>query len=154
MRASDGKRFGFLTHKQSSTSHSWRRGTDVESGTLVPPAATHSAFAPERRIGRLQCRRCARPGRSVADDSLRGEAIAALAGARRAEAIVPAIEPDDRYSGIAHRGATDVAASRCRQSASRLETVIAIEAIVRQHDRRPSNGATGAGRPSLLPEIG
>ena len=45
----------------------------------------------------------------------RGEAIAALAGARTAEAIVPAIEPDDRYPGIARREATDVAASRCRQ---------------------------------------
>jgi hypothetical protein len=38
-----------------------------------------------------------------------------------------------------------------RLSASRLGTVIAIEAIVRQDDRRPSNGATGGGRPLLLP---
>jgi hypothetical protein len=44
-----------------------------------------------------------------------GEPIAALAAARMAEAIVPAIEPDDRYPGIARREATDVAASRCRQ---------------------------------------
>ena len=48
------------------------------------------------------------------DDPDRGEAIAALAGARMAEAIVPAIESDDRYPGIARREATDVAASRCR----------------------------------------
>ena len=34
--------------------------------------------------------------------------------------IVPAIEPDDRYSGIAHRGATDVAASRCRYVARNI----------------------------------
>jgi hypothetical protein len=48
---------------------------------------------------------------------VRGQAIAALAGTRTAEAIVPAIEPGDRYSGIARREATDVAASRCRPSA-------------------------------------
>jgi hypothetical protein len=52
----------------------------------------------------------------AADECVRGEAIAALAGARTAEAIVPAIEPDDRYSGIARDEATDVAASRCRRS--------------------------------------
>jgi hypothetical protein len=31
---------------------------------------------------------------------------------------------------------------KCRPSAGRLETVTAIEAIVRQDGRRPSNGAT------------
>jgi hypothetical protein len=31
-------------------------------------------------------------------------------------------------------------------------TVTAIEAIVRQDDRRPSSGATGGGRPLLLPD--
>ena len=48
---------------------------------------------------------------------LRGEPIAALAGARTAEAIVPAIEPDDRYPGIDRRETADVAASRCRHCA-------------------------------------
>jgi hypothetical protein len=60
---------------------------------------------PERRRDRRRSR-----------DRKRGKAIAELAGARTAEAIVPAIEPDDRYSGIARHEATDVAASRCRQS--------------------------------------
>jgi hypothetical protein len=41
-----------------------------------------------------------------------GDAVAALAGARMIEAIVPAIESDDRYPGIACREGTDVAASR------------------------------------------
>ena len=41
-----------------------------------------------------------------------------------------------------------------RLSASRLGTVTATEAIVHQDDRRPSNGATGAGRPLLLPDAG
>ncbi|MFZ0976367.1 MAG: hypothetical protein WAN22_29360, partial [Solirubrobacteraceae bacterium] len=31
-------------------------------------------------------------------------------------------------------------------------TVTATEAIVRQHGRRPSNAATGGGRPLLLPD--
>ena len=37
------------------------------------------------------------PARASRDRS--GEGIAALAGARTAEAIVPAIEPDDRHPG-------------------------------------------------------
>ncbi len=41
--------------------------------------------------------------------------IAAPAGAGTAEAIVPAIEPDDCYLRIARREATDIAASRCRE---------------------------------------
>ena len=76
----------------------------------------------------------------------------ALADARTAEAIVPAIEPYDRYPGRRPPGATDVAASRRRPSASQLETVTAIEAIARQDGRRPSNGATGGARPLLLPD--
>jgi hypothetical protein len=52
---------------------------------------------------------------------MRGQAIAALAGVRMAEAIVPASEPDDHYPGIAGPGATNVAASRCRET-SRLPT--------------------------------
>jgi hypothetical protein len=39
-----------------------------------------------------------------------------------------------------------------RLSASRLWTIIAIEAIVRQDDRCPSNGATGGGLRLLLPD--
>jgi hypothetical protein len=42
--------------------------------------------------------------------------------------------------------------AECRLSASRLGTVIAIEAIVRQDDRRSLNGAIGGGRPLLLRE--
>ena len=41
--------------------------------------------------------RCARDRH--ADRRVRGEPIAPLAGARTAEAIVPAIEADDRYPG-------------------------------------------------------
>jgi len=37
-------------------------------------------------------------------------------------------------------------------SASRLRPVTAIEAIVRQDGRRPSNAVTGGGRPLLLPD--
>jgi flavoprotein len=62
---------------------------------------------------------------------MRGEAIAALAGARTAEAIVPAIEPDDRYSGIARHEGTDVAASRCRHCERAVRGVPSVEAIVR-----------------------
>ena len=40
--------------------------------------------------------------------------------------------------------------AECRLSASRLGTVTAIEAIVRQYLRCPSNGATEGGRPLLL----
>jgi hypothetical protein len=61
---------------------------------------------------------------------VRGEAIAALAGARRAEAIVPAIEPDDRYSGIARREATNVAASSCRQRDRKLGDAAVGNAVV------------------------
>ena len=57
-------------------------------------------------------RRGSRSG--CARDRSRGEAIAALARARPAEAF-PASEPYDRYPGI-DREATDVATSRCRQS--------------------------------------
>jgi hypothetical protein len=39
-----------------------------------------------------------------------------------------------------------------RLSAGRLGTVTAIEAIVRQDDRRPSNAATGGGQLLLLPD--
>ena len=49
-----------------------------------------------------------------------GEGIAALAGGRTAEAIVPALETDDPYPRIVRRGATDVAASRCRQGSRPL----------------------------------
>jgi hypothetical protein len=48
-------------------------------------------------------RRSAGPRPALGRDRKRGEGIAALAGARTAEAIVPAIEPDDRYPGIARR---------------------------------------------------
>jgi hypothetical protein len=50
------------------------------------------------------------PDGGAAGESFRGIAIAAPAGARTAEAIVPAIEPDDRYPerrpprGYEHRG--------------------------------------------------
>ena len=52
-------------------------------------------------------------------------------GARRAEAIVP----DDRYSGIAHRGATDVAASRCRHFDRALRGDSPANAIVPSAER-------------------
>ena len=89
---------------------------------ISTPSTVRRCDRPRRLPSFAACgsRRCAcwpsdpRPLASAPGCRLRGEAIAALAGARRAEVIVPAIEPDDRYSGIAHRGATDVAASRCR----------------------------------------
>ncbi len=61
---------------------------------------------------------------------MRGEGIAALAGARTAEAIAPAIEPDDPYPGIVRREAADVAASRCRQCDSQLYVTENTNAIV------------------------
>ena len=48
------------------------------------------------------------------------------------------------------RHSRPAAASLRRQRASPLGTVTAIEAIVHQDDRRPSNGATGGDRPLLL----
>ena len=45
---------------------------------------------------------------------VRGEPIAPLAGGRKAEAIVPASEPDGRYPTIARREAPNFAASGCR----------------------------------------
>ena len=50
--------------------------------------------------------------------SLSGEAIAGASRPRTAEAIVSAIEPDDRYSGVARRDTRYVAASRYRRSTS------------------------------------
>ena len=66
-----------------------------------------------------------------ASESFRGEGIAAVAGARTAEAVVPAIEPDDRYPGIVRREAADVAASRCRQGDAQLCAGSNTNAIVR-----------------------
>ena len=56
-----------------------------------------------------------RPKPRRADDRVRGEPIALLAGARTAEAIVPAIECDDCCPGHSPPGGPDVAASRCRR---------------------------------------
>ncbi len=50
----------------------------------------------------------------------RGKPLAALPGAPTAEAIVPAVEPDDRYPGRRPQGTTGVAASRCRRSDRQL----------------------------------
>ena len=88
------------------------------------------------------------------NDCKRGEGIATLAGARRAEAIVSAIEPDDRYPGIARREATDVAASRCRRSARAIRGGSPNKAIVRpiasrvpeSHRPREPQGANAAAR--------
>jgi hypothetical protein len=104
-----------------------------EDMTMPSAAATAAVNGRSWIVSRMAAssdRRCARPGRSAAGDCLRGEAIAALAGARRAEAIVPAIEPDDRYSGIARREATNVAASRCRQLDRAVRDVAPGKAIV------------------------
>ena len=70
-----------------------------------------------------------------ADERVRGKAMATRAGARRAQAIVAAIEPDDRYSGIARRGATDVAASRSRRSISHLDHGPKLKGVVSGPDR-------------------
>ena len=51
-------------------------------------------------------------------------------------------------------GDEDIAWLLRRLSASPLGTVTAIEAIVREDDRRPSNGAAGGGRPLLLLDAG
>jgi hypothetical protein len=48
---------------------------------------------------------------------VRGKPVAAFAGTRTAEAIVPATEPDDRYPVRRSREPRDVAASGCRQTA-------------------------------------
>ena len=73
----------------------------------------------------------------VRRDRVRGEGIAAVASARTAEAIVPAIEPDDRYPGIVRREAADVAASRCRQRDSATAGSKTIKAIVRDEEVFP-----------------
>ena len=75
----------------------------------------------------------------VRRDRVRGEGIAAVASARTAEAIVPAIEPDDRYPGIVRREAADVAASRCRQRDSATAGSKTIKAIVRDEGGLPSH---------------
>ncbi len=67
--------------------------------------------------------------------------------ARTAEAIVPAIEPDDRYSGIARRGATDVAASRCRRCDRSDRRRPLTKALTGQRDRCPCK----AGKPTSHP---
>jgi hypothetical protein len=50
-------------------------------------------------------------GRPRHDGRVHGQALAALAGARTGEAIVPAVEPDDRYPGRRPAQTTGVAAS-------------------------------------------
>jgi hypothetical protein len=75
-----------------------------------------------------QPRAIVRRSRELAIASV-GKAVAALAGARMIEAIVPAIESDDRYPGIACREGTDVAASRCRHRDRELREVANVRAI-------------------------
>ena len=75
--------------------------------------------------------------------STRGKGMAALAGAWTPEAI----EPGDRYPGIVRREATDVAASRCRQSDSATCTGARANAIVRTP--LAGVGAVGAPGPHL-----
>jgi hypothetical protein len=65
---------------------------------------------------------------------MRGKALASLAGARTAEAIVPAVESDDRYRGIARREATDVAPSRCRHCDRIGRVGPASESVARRHE--------------------
>ena len=60
--------------------------------------------------------------------------------------------PAPRKQSCARRRPAAIGVIRCRLSASRLGTVTAIKAIVRQDHRRPSNGATGGGWPLLLPD--
>jgi hypothetical protein len=60
-----------------------------------------------------------------------------------------AFSSDVRLANSAPAGA-EVASGR--PGASRLGTLTAIEAIVRQDDRRRSNAATGDGWPLLLPD--
>ena len=94
-----------------------------------------------RRGRKTRMRSCRRPRPR---DWKRGEPIAALEGARTAEAIVPAIEPDDRYPGIARRENTDVAASRCRQCNH-------AGSAVRRHERnrlRPAGDTSPSGESS------
>jgi hypothetical protein len=69
--------------------------------------APHS-HRPRRRTGLVRAR---------AYDWSRGKPITALAGAQTAEAIVPAVEHDDRYPGRRSPGGPDVVASRCRHCA-------------------------------------
>ena len=86
--------------------------------------------------------------------------------ANRGYVLLPLAAPHHRREGLVFgRPSTGQAASgplptaveattACPMSASPLGTVTAIEAIVRQDDRRPSNGATGGGRPLLLLDAG
>ena len=58
----------------------------------------------------------------------------AVSGARTAEAIVPAIERDDRYPERRPPGATNVAASRCRRGSRVALTPTGMKAIMRAAD--------------------
>jgi hypothetical protein len=95
----------------------------VAAGGRLPAersSATRWAFGGAR--GKVPHRGLLHPRKAAASrrSSARGKPRAALAGARTAEAIVPAIEPDDCSPGVVRREATDVAASRCRHWDSAL----------------------------------
>ena len=97
---------GKIDHPADGLARSLFGRTDDTSGrsslssAVVPGAQFLAHRQPRSRSRRGECNR--------------GEPIAALVGTQKAEAIVRAIEPDDRCRGIARREAIDVVASRCR----------------------------------------
>ena len=66
---------------------------------------------------------------------MRGEPVAALVGAQKADAIVRAIEPDDRYPGRRSQGTRDVAASTCRQGDRPPSDISPTKAVVSDGQR-------------------
>jgi hypothetical protein len=76
--------------------------------------------------------------------------MAAPAGAWTAEAIVPAIEPDDRYRDIARREATDVPSSRCRLCDRHVRASPATKALVRT--AAPGRSGLGEGDSRRAPK--
>jgi hypothetical protein len=112
---------------------------DRRAGPDDPDVARQSSSA--RRRGRLVRRLSDSPGVDAArrgcdravDSSARSETWRTNRGASgrpAAEAIVPAIEPDDRYPGRRPRKTTDIAASRCRHCDSALPAVARRKGIV------------------------
>ena len=153
---------------EASVRRSWREWSKRSSasvGTDAPFRGEPVVGSPTEAIARrptatsrgstcASSGRCSRPPararRVSAWRSNRG-----ASGRPAAEAIVPAIESNDRHRGIARREATDVAASRCRhwtRPRPADENTVAIVRVVRT---RRSQGAEprrgGARRRTPLP---
>jgi hypothetical protein len=110
-----------------------------------PPVVASTQFC-----GRRQSRRPGRPGYRN-----RGEPIAPLAGPGRPKRSCRRSSPTIAIPSVPRPDATDVAASRCRRSASKLGTGENMNAIVRamriRRSRLAETGASGATRSTNPP---